>query len=295
MGTTRIKWDRIHYGGDSCQFIDLYSPLGAEQSARMESTSSAGPQIYKAGDVSVLALDRSADVKRARTAVCFIHGGYWHGESDLSEMEPLVDDLVAAGIEVANVEYRMMGVGGGWPSSFFDLAASMDALYLSGISRVVLVGHSSGGQLALWLASVSENAKRSVGIYHGEGSLVVAGVVSLGGITDLISFADRGLSGGAVRIFLGGMPEEVPRRYVAVSPMELLPIGAPVLVVHSKKDSVVPIDMGRKFFQAAKSKGDLIETVEVDGEDHYDLLDPKMRSWELARHWIKSVCNKPVR
>ena len=124
------------------------------------------------------------------------------------------------------------------------------------------------------------------------GSVVIAGVVTLAGITDLISFADRGLSGGVIRIFLGGMPEEVPRRYVAASPLELLPLRIPALVVHGKKDSIVPIDMSRKFVQTAKAKGDSIETIEIDDEGHFDLLDPKAHSWGLARHWIRSVCNK---
>ena len=292
MGTTKIKWDRIRYGGDSSQFVDLYSPVRSRETEVMDLAQPISPQIFRAGEVSVLSVERSADFKRTRTAVCFIHGGYWHGESDLSEMEPLVDDLVSAGIEVANIEYRMMGVGGGWPSSFFDLAASMDALYLSGISRVVLVGHSLGGQLALWLASVSARFNGNSGNLRDGGSVVMAGVVTLAGITDLISFADRGLSGGVIRIFLGGMPEEVPRRYVATSPLELLPLRIPALVVHGKKDSIVPIDMSRKFVQTAKAKGDSIETIEIDDEGHFDLLDPKAHSWGLARHWIRSVCNK---
>ncbi len=292
MGATKVKRDRIRYGGDPSQFVDLYSPVRPHRALEMDMASPSRPQIFRAGEVSVLSVERLADSKLVRTVVCLIHGGYWHGESDLSEMEPLVGDLVAAGIEVANIEYRMMGVGGGWPSSFFDLAAAMDALYLSGISRVVLVGHSLGGQLALWLASVSARFNSSSGIFQDGGAVVVAGVATLAGITDLISFADRGLCGGAVRIFLGGMPEEVPRRYVAASPLELLPLGIPALIVHGKKDCVVPIDMSRKFVQTAKSKGDSIETIEVDGEGHFDLLDPNAHSWGLARHWIRSICNK---
>src|SRR5947207_13215657 len=61
-----------------------------------------------------------------------------------------------AGIATWNVEYRSVGdVDGGWPAAGDDVAAAAEHVgelverYPLDRERVVLVGHSAGGQLAL--------------------------------------------------------------------------------------------------------------------------------------------------
>ena len=72
-------------------------------------------------------------------------------------MTPLARDLAARGFAAWNIEYRRVGQeGGGWPGTLEDVAAAADAVPgLDGVdpSRVVTVGHSAGGHLALWLAA----------------------------------------------------------------------------------------------------------------------------------------------
>ncbi|MEA2310797.1 MAG: hypothetical protein QOE28_765, partial [Solirubrobacteraceae bacterium] len=97
-------------------------------------------------------------------------------------MRPLAQDLCERGWAAWNLEYRRLGrlSGGGWPATFLDVAAGIDHLaQLAGLppitaepqprvpagrrapldlSRVVAIGHSAGGHLALWAASRREDA-----------------------------------------------------------------------------------------------------------------------------------------
>jgi len=89
--------------------------------------------------------------------VVLLHGGFWRVAYDRVHVRVVADALTAQGFAVANVEYRRVGGGGGWPSTFTDVADAVDAVQLALADRVDLgavayVGHSAGGHLALWAA-----------------------------------------------------------------------------------------------------------------------------------------------
>ena len=81
-----------------------------------------GPDPSQFGELSLPTGDRSAGT------VVIIHGGFWRARYDLSLGRPLAADLVARGYAVWNLEYRRVGNGGGWPTTFDDVAAGIDAL-----------------------------------------------------------------------------------------------------------------------------------------------------------------------
>src|SRR5215218_4047314 len=95
---------------------------------------------------------------RRLPVVVFIHGGCWRAAYDLAHVAAAADALAKAGYAVWVPEYRRVGDdGGGFPGTFEDIAAAIDhvralaAKYQAlDTTRVVLVGHSAGGQLALW-------------------------------------------------------------------------------------------------------------------------------------------------
>ena len=105
-----------------------------------------------------------------------IHGGYWRAKYDLVYMGHLCAALTAKGIASANIEYRRVGnSGGGWPGTFADVRAVYQFLiqnapkYDFDVRRIVVIGHSAGGQLALCLAARETGVKAVVSL---------AGVVS---------------------------------------------------------------------------------------------------------------------
>jgi dipeptidyl aminopeptidase/acylaminoacyl peptidase len=218
--------DVVRYGPHADQFAEVCRPAGA-----------AGP------------------------VVVLIHGGYWRPRYGCDLMRPLAADLCSRGYTAVNLEYRRVG----WPGIFEDVAAGLAAVRTVHKGRLALVGHSAGGQLALWAA--------------GERASGVSLVVSLAGITDLVEGARRGLSDGAVRELLGGGPDEVPDRYRAACPTLRLPLRVPHLVVHGTDDDAVPYDFAGRYVAAARAAGDPCELLALPGVAHFALIDPGSAAW----------------
>jgi len=221
--------------------------------------------------------------------VVVIHGGYWGSGYGRSLGTGLAADLAQQGVAAWNIEYRRVGNGGGWPSTLIDVARAIDGLAdiadpaadgRLDLDRVVTVGHSAGGQLAMWGAG---RHKLQVDAPGAQPAVRVRGVVAQAGVLDLVRGADAGLGGGAVVRFLGGTPAEVPERYALASPYELLPIGVPSTLVHGMKDKVVPIDQSDRYAAAAIATGDTVDEHRLKGVDHFAPIDPRMRAWAVCR------------
>ena len=201
-----------------------------------------------------------------------IHGGYWRSAYGLGHTGHLCAALTRAGVATWNLEYRRIGdPGGGWPGSGEDVLRGAQYVtvlarrYPLNAARVVAIGHSAGGQLALWLAA--------------QHKIQLRGVVSLAGLTDLHRAWELALSGGAVGELLGGTPRQQPARYHAASPIELVPLGVPERLLHGTMDDVVPIEMSRRFQSAAAAAGDDVRLIEIPDAGHFDLIDPRTRAW----------------
>src|SRR5215208_2533393 len=136
-------------------------------------------------------------------AVVVIHGGFWRAKWGKAVMKPVCADLARRGVAAWNVEYRRIGrgQGGGWPATFDDVAAAIDHLPDAAAGRVelddlALVGHSAGGQLALWAAS------------RRDSRVPIRRVAAQAAVCDLASAE-------AAYELMGGSPAQVPKRYDA--------------------------------------------------------------------------------
>ena len=203
-----------------------------------------------------------------------LHGGYWRDRYDLHLMDGLAAELAGRGWLVANAEYRRVGAdGGGWPATFDDVrgaVAAAAALPGADPSRVVAIGHSAGGQLALWAA-----AQRPL-----------AAVVALAPVSDLHEASARGLSDHAVHGLLGGPPTEHPDRYAAADPMRHVPLQTRTLVVHGDADVNVPLDLSQAYVEAARAAGDDVTYLELAGADHFVVIDPTSAAWRAVVDWL---------
>lgn len=210
-----------------------------------------------------------------------VHGGFWREHLTLDLDDDLARDLVPRGWAVWNIEYRRVGEvsGGGWPVTGEDVAAAIDHLAEVDapldLARVVAIGHSAGGQLGLWAASA-----------RADPPVRLAGVVSQAGVHDLREADRLDLGEGATAEFMGGHADEVPDRYADASPVERVPAGVPLLLVHGDADQRVPVEMAHTYAEAARAAGDEVDLVVRPGDDHFVHLDVGSGAWADVVGWL---------
>ena len=221
--------------------------------------------------------------------VIMIHGGCWRARYGQGHLGQLCAAFRSEGLAVWNMEYRRLGNGGGWPTTFEDVAAGADYLrdvadrFSLDLSRVVTAGHSAGGLLAMWLAGRHQLPENSQ--FFSAVALPVRGVVSLAGIPDLAEGVKQNICNGACRELVGGLPEEVPQRYRQASPIALLPFGVPQWHLLGLCDQFVPVDYVQRYIAVA-GQHDEVNLELLPDVGHYELIVPTTSAWSAVRHAV---------
>lgn len=252
---------RIFYGSDPSQFGDLYLPQHS------------GPH----------------------PVVLLLHGGCWRAQNSLTLVGQMAAALKQAGLAVWNLEYRRLGNGGGWPTTFQDVATGADFLRILApqfelnLKRLVTVGHSAGGHLALWLAG-RHRLKDNSPLYVGEG-VHVHGVVSLAGIPDLIAAVQLNICRGASQEIVGGLPSEVPDRYQQASPLALLPLEVPQWHLVGAKDEIVPASYIQQYVEVA-TQYDEVHLEVLPNAGHFEIIVPTTSAWAAVRRAVLTLVQR---
>jgi acetyl esterase/lipase len=244
-----------------------------------------GPATSQVGDLD---LPKSAKPP----VICLLHGGFWRLPYGRDQMVPLAQDLTARGYAAWNLGYRRLGEkGGGWPNTLKDVSDGIELLAKLNdhgaeldLSRVVTVGHSAGGHLALWSAG-----PRRFRTDESAHKVRVMAAVGQAPAADLKRVYELNCSNGVAKELTGGTPDEFPERYALGSPMALLPLHVPQLVLHGTADDCVPFEIGRDYATAARAAGDLAEFLEFPGMGHFEHLDPKGAAWTAVTHWLERL------
>lgn len=209
-----------------------------------------------------------------------IHGGCWRDAWKRDVMDRVAVELAKQGWASWNIEYRRVGSGGGWPGTFEDVATAIDVLatFAPGhgldLDRVTTVGHSAGGQLAIWAAArhrLPADAPGSAPV------VAVRSATSLAGVLDLARAHELGLCSGAVEAMMRRGPDS--DRYAVVDPAVLVPFGVPLRVLHGTDDEVVPSELSERFVRAAAAGGDSVDVTVLPGAGHFDLIEPDSDAW----------------
>jgi acetyl esterase/lipase len=244
---------RLSYGSDPNQFFDLRLPASSE--------------------------------KEKRPLVINIHGGFWRAKYNLDHAGHLCAALTAKGYVTANLEYRRVGnEGGAWPGTFADIRSAYHylvqhaATHNLDTSRIVVIGHSAGGQLALCLAAHEPSVTR---------------VLSLAGVVNLQRAYDLHLSNDAVVEFLRGTPREVPDHYREADPMQLSIPNARQFLIHGAADDDIPPAFSRDYVAEKRKrsgqKSEDAHLLEIPSADHFDLIDPRTAAWKEVEQTVFSL------
>jgi len=253
---------RIAYGDDPLQFGELRLPKGA------------GPH----------------------PVATLIHGGCWLSEFDITHLRKLAAAITETGVATWALEYRRVGnPGGGWPGTFQDVARGADHLrglaksYPLDLDRVLAVGHSAGGHLALWLAARTKLTDREP--FRAENPVLPGAVLALAPAPDLAYLYEQAACDSVIDKLLGGSPGSQPDRYAMASPMNLVPLGVPhILLLGQHDDNWTPV--GRRYFDRAMAAGDDVRVVEAPESGHFEMIDPDSTTWPLLRGAVRGLVER---
>jgi acetyl esterase/lipase len=255
---------RVAYGKDSSQFGELRVPPGG------------GPH----------------------PVVVLIHGGCFKAAyASARDLAPMADALRDGGIATWNIEYRKLGhPGGGWPGTYIDVGRAIDHLRALGpkhrldLGRVVVVGHSAGGHLAMWSAGRARLPKSSP--LHAADPLPVRGVVDLAGPLDMTAHIREYESlcrDSVITSLLGGTPAAVPDRYEQASPIRLVPLGVPQVLVAGTYDEFVPPPLIEAYAEAAGRAADSVRVVIIPDVGHFEIASPRASTWAKVESAIRAL------
>lgn len=230
--------ERVAYGADANQFLEVRLPR----------------------------------TKQLHSILLNIHGGYWRAQYDLTHAGHLCEALRSAGVATFNAEYRRVGnTGGGWPGTFEDVRSAYrfvqqeHSRFHLDLDKLVVMGHSAGGQLALCLAAHETSVRRAI---------------SLAGVVDLKKAYALHLSHDAVAEFLGGKPDAVPEHYREADPMEFGITHARQWLLHGKDDDTVPPEFSRDYVTLKKKAGESVTLMEIPHAGHFELIDPASEAFK---------------
>jgi acetyl esterase/lipase len=225
--------------------------------------------------------------------VIVLHGGYWLERYDLEYIVPLAEAITREGFATWNVEYRRLGEeGAGYPGTFEDVARAADHLrglaktHRLDLDRVTTLGHSAGGQLALWLASPARRR-----FAPAQEPTRVRRVVPIAPVTDMRRLGEGGSR--PVLDVIGGDAADRSARYRDLSPIEIVPLGVPQVVLHGTADGLIPIADSERYVAKARARGDDARLVRLDGIGHVEPVDPQSSAWKAVSGALRP--SKPAR
>jgi 3-dehydroquinate dehydratase-2 len=248
---------RTIYGRGVAGYQDALRHL-RNRAARDVKTIRYGPHPDNVGDLGIPTGAPSG-------VVTLVHGGLWRQEYERDTMESLAVDLGEHGYITWNIEYRRSGDGGGWPGSPHDVLTAFDFISRSGkvpSLPMAMIGHSAGGQLALWVGARRPGA--------------LALVVGLAPITDLAAMASSTAIGA----------DEARTLLDSGAPAKVGPVPDKTFLVHGKVDEIVPVSHTTRLAAGAE-----VEIVPDMG--HLPLLDPRREHWPVVLAELGKAVGRP--
>jgi acetyl esterase/lipase len=205
-----------------------------------------------------------------RPLMLILHGGFWRPQYDRAHTRPMAEALADAGWTVASAEYRR--VPGEPDATLEDISRALEIVPTRvgrHNGRVVLIGHSAGGHLVLWLSAARRTSQ-------------LAGTLALGPAADLRLSHELKLGDGAAQAFLGTSPA----KREDADPCRLASPAVPITIVHGEQDEIVPVALADSYV-AAHPRTRLVRLADAG---HFAVIDPASAAWPVVVAELRALC-----
>ncbi len=217
--------------------------------------------------------------------IVLIHGGGYREMYNLRPLGSLVASLARSGFAVWNIEYRRFGNGGDYPRMFLDVARAADFLptiadaHELDLGRVISMGHSAGGHLALWLAGRRNIEDASP--LHAREPLPIHGVVALAPLAEVSHGSESELSSDALLAVMGGTATSAPQAYRNGCPAQLLPLTSPQVILVGSEDRAM-LANARRYVVKAQETGVEARLDALPGAGHFEIVAVAAKEWQVV-------------
>lgn len=161
-------------------------------------------------------------------------------------------------------------------------------------TRVIAVGHSAGGVLALWLGARASLPPTSE--LFADQPLPLRAVVALGADGDLLPIAavlTRTCEIPVVAELLGADAEIRKARVSQANPVDMPPLRVRQVLISGDKDRFETPALRDAYAARARAKGDDVEVTTIPGAGHFDVINPQAQAWPTVRDLLVSLVKRP--
>lgn len=226
-----------------------------------------GPEVEQVADIRL-----GKRGGQPRPLLVLIHGGFWRPAYDRAHLGPMSDALASAGWTVATIEYRR--VPGRPDLTLEDVKRAVQALpelVVENNRKMILIGHSAGGHLALWAGAMRDSPS-------------VVGILALAPAADLQLAQQWNLGDGAVLAFLGVAAQA--RR--DVDPKALPSPRIPVRILHGELDDTVPVEVSQSYVATHPAA----HLARLPHTGHFAVIDPLSPVWTTVVAELASLAQQ---
>ncbi|WP_301097983.1 alpha/beta hydrolase [Otariodibacter sp.] len=228
-----MKYNKITYGQDKDQFYKLY--LQTETPNKL---------------------------------IILVHGGYWRNAVNLTSLQELETYFVEKGYSLASIEYRR-GSENQWPIPREDVAAAIkDIKNRYSNAELITIGHSVGGQLALFTSNLVDKT------------------IALAPVTDVNFTYQHKLGDNAVEEYYTAPITE--QLLAEASPINYELNGVKkVLVIQGKDDNRVLVETSDNYIKKQNNSEIPIDYLRLSSMPHTEIILPSKPFWNYVITWIE--------
>lgn len=214
-------------------------------------------------------------LKNGSPVIIYVHGGSWiYGDKEIPKsISPMLDAFREEGYTIISTSYELMRGEENFNKQISDVKDTIRWVYKNkekynfNEEKIGIIGASSGAHLALMAAYSNDDEFIGADELKGYSSKVKY-LIDFFGPTDLNTLKLDDINYDMEQIInsVGEDKEEILDKY---SPINYIENNEPnTLIIHSKKDSLVPYENAEVLYNELVSKDNEVDIITIEGATH---------------------------